>query len=74
MEKLLIKYLQNDYTEEDVEKLNKWLSEKDENKRIFFSSIAALKSGHLKQYFDPAFVQEEKAKLQERIRKENAGK
>jgi hypothetical protein len=74
MEKIVIKYLQNDYTEEDIEKLNKWLSENDENKRIFFSSVAVLKSGHLKQYFDPAFVQEAKAKLQERIRKENAGK
>jgi ferric-dicitrate binding protein FerR (iron transport regulator) len=70
MEKILIKYLQDDYTEEDVGKLNEWLSEKEDNRREFFSFVAILKSGRLKRYSDPVFIQAEKEKLRERIRKE----
>jgi ferric-dicitrate binding protein FerR (iron transport regulator) len=72
MEEILIKYLQNNCSEEDLKKLNTWLSEQNENKQEFFSSVALLKSGHLKRYSDPDFIQEEKIKLQERIRKEKA--
>lgn len=72
MEEILIKYLQNNCSEEELEKLNKWLSERSENRREFFSSVALLKSGHLKRYSNPAFIEEEKVKLQERICKEEA--
>ncbi|MDR0680844.1 MAG: FecR domain-containing protein [Dysgonamonadaceae bacterium] len=72
MEEILIKYLQNNCSEEDLKRLNQWLSEQNGNKRDFFSSVALLKSGHLKRYSDPDFIQKEKIKLQERICKEKA--
>jgi hypothetical protein len=69
-EKLLVRYLQNECTENEILILNDWLSEREKNKQELFLLEAALKSHHLKRYSDPEFLQAEKNKLQERIDRE----
>jgi hypothetical protein len=69
-ERLVLRYLQNECTEDEVLLLNRWLSEKDENKRELFLLETSLKSCRLKRYSDPEFLQTERIKLQKRIEKE----
>jgi hypothetical protein len=69
-ERLVLRYLQNECTEDEVLLLNRWLSEKDENRQELFLLEALLKSCRLKRYSDPEFLQTERIKLQERIEKE----
>ncbi|MDR1681918.1 MAG: FecR domain-containing protein [Candidatus Symbiothrix sp.] len=71
-ESIVIKYLQNDCTEDEIGLINKWLSEKEENKRELFLMEMLYKAKNRDRYSDPQFFQTEKDKLFDRIQREEA--
>ncbi len=66
-EDILIKYLQGECCEEELQLLNQWLAESDENKSHLFAMEIVFKSKNLKRYSDPSFLKTEKERLYNRI-------
>lgn len=56
-EEILLNYLNNSCTEEDLSSLNQWLSESEENRELLISYEAIYKSKNLQRYNSPDFVQ-----------------
>ncbi|MCL1938681.1 MAG: FecR domain-containing protein [Candidatus Azobacteroides sp.] len=69
---ILLKYLHNECSEEELQTVNAWLSENEENKKALFVGEAIYKSKKLKKYNDPSFLQNEKIRLYKRIQRETA--
>jgi len=71
---ILLKYLHDECSEEELRMINAWLSESEENRKALFLGEVVFKAKKLKQYNDPLFLEKEKERLYKRIQSETAAK
>jgi len=69
---ILLKYLHNECSEEELQIVNVWLSENEANKKALFLGEFIYKTKNINQYNHPTIIQSEKARLYKRIQRETA--
>lgn len=66
-DEVLLRYLKNECSEEDLKQINAWLDESKDNARILFTQEEAFHSGKLEKFSSPEFMVEAEASLREKI-------
>jgi len=72
--KLFLKYLQGDCEEHELQEINKWLAESEQNREEFFAMELAFHSGRRKKFTDSTFLEIKRRELDRKIKLYEAGR